>query len=137
DFYSGNVNAYNGDLNVATANSNGFIVAPNTPLTGTGTSVNAILSNRFDLHDTVYVEPMAGLTWGRYTFNDVNFNSALAAAGVSGRLSLAPVDSWLAKVGANFGGTFLVSDNLAIVPFVHTSVWHEFAPPTTATAFVS
>jgi outer membrane autotransporter protein len=132
DFYNGNVTSYNGDLTVA----GGYMVAPNTKLTGQGTSVNAIVSNRFDINDTIYVEPLAGLTWGRYTFDDVYFNPALGASGTSGRISLAPIESWLGRVGANFGGTFLISDNIAVAPFVHTSIWHEFAGNTSSTAYV-
>ena len=40
------------------------------------------------------------------------------------------------NVGTNLGGTFLVSDTLAIAPFVHGSVWHEFAGATSSTAYV-
>jgi len=135
DFYKGNVNSYNGDLGFG----GGYLVAPNTSLTGKGTSVNVNVSNRFDLSDTVYVEPLAGFTWGRYSFDDVYFNPNLStpASSVQGRMAFAPIESYLGRVGANLGGTFLVSDNLAIAPFVHTSVWREFGSAAATTAFVS
>jgi outer membrane autotransporter protein len=131
------VNSYNGELGFNGGATGGNMVAPNTGLNGKGTSVNVILSNRFDVSDTVYVEPLAGLTWGRYSFDDVYFNPAFASSGVSGRMALAPIESWLARIGANLGGTFAVDDNLYIAPFVHGSVWHEFAGNSTATAYVS
>src|SRR6185436_12706804 len=139
DFYSGQVNSFNGDLASSTG-TGGFLVAPNTPIAGRGISVNAVVSNRFDLNDTIFVEPLAGLTYGKYSFNDVFFNPQLGINNgqgtmVNGRMAIAPVESWLARLGANFGGTFLVSDNLAVAPFVHASVWREFGAQVQATAF--
>ena len=126
------MSSFNGDVGVA----NGYLVAPNTPLSGRGWSVNLNLANRFDLSDTYYVEPLLGMTYGSYNFDNVYFNPALNSVGTSGQIGFDTINSWLGRAGANIGGTFLASDNLALAPFVHGSVWHEFVGPTGASSTV-
>jgi outer membrane autotransporter protein len=79
---------------------------------------------------------VVGLTYGSYSFDNVYFNTALNSVGTSGQIGFDTINSWLGRAGANFGGTFLASDNLALAPFVHGSVWHEFVGPSTASSTV-
>jgi len=125
DYYSGSILSSNNA-------TNGFVIAPNTQLTGSGWSVNSNISNRFDLKDWLYVEPMVSLNWGNYTFGNVNLNPALGLA--SSSISLGTIEILLGRVGANVGATFLATDNIALAPFIHGSVWHDFASPYSASA---
>ena len=133
DFYSGTVSSFTSQAGLG----NVYVVAPNSLLTGTGISVNVDLSNRFDLSDHVYVEPLLGLTYGNYSFNNLYFNQALSSTGTSGLMSFQPIESWLGRIGANLGGTFMASDNIALAPFVHASVWREFVGNDIVNAYVN
>jgi hypothetical protein len=126
---------YNGTMSSFTNATNTFLVSPNTPLTGTGWSLNANISNRFNVKDWLYVEPLVSLSWGTYHFDNMPFNPALGL-GSSG-IKFDPIEILLGRVGANVGATFTATDNLALAPFVHGSVWHDFAKPATASALVS
>jgi fibronectin-binding autotransporter adhesin len=133
DFYNGTASSFNGDMSIA----NGYLVAPNTPITGTGWSVNANIAHRFEVMSNFTLEPILGMTYGSYSFNNVFFNNQLAAAGVSGQMNFDTINSWLGRVGANVSTSFMATENLALAPFLHGSVWNEFAGPSNAYSTVN
>jgi hypothetical protein len=128
DMYSGNILSFNSD-------AGGFLVSPRTSLTGTGWSVNANVANRFFLQDWLYAEPLLGLNWGTYQFNPVAFSTGIG--GTSSSINFAPIEIFLGRVGTNLGAAVELSDNVTLAPFIHGSIWHDFANPSTATAQVS
>ena len=123
DSYNGTVRSWASDVNVA----GGFLVSPNTPLSGSGISVNLLLANRFDIVDSFYVEPLAGFVYGSYQFDNVPYSSALASTGTAGQINLGSYQSAMGRLGVNVGATFNASESLAIQPFATAQVWREFA----------
>lgn len=126
---------YNGSILSFTNATNGFLIAPNTPLSGTGWSLNANVANRFNIKEWLYVEPLVSMNWGNYTFNSVNFNSALGLGGSS--INPGTIEILLGRAGVNVGSNFLATDNLVLAPFINGSIWHDFAGQNSAVAQTS
>jgi len=123
DFYDGTVASEGLGVN---------FVNPNTSLKGLGLSVNANMSYRVPVFETWYVEPLIGVSKGRYTFSNVQLASA-----PNDQMAFNPTSSWLGRAGVNVGTNFVVSDKLVLAPFVHASVWREFAGDSKAQAQVA
>jgi autotransporter-associated beta strand protein len=137
DFINGNVSAYNPDGASSGGAAGGYFLAPGTRLGGRGLSINANVTQRFDVTEKIYVEPVASFTWAKYSFDDVYFNPALSTAGLAGRIAFDPLISVLGRVGTNIGTTFMANDRLALAPFVSGSIWREFGPPATSTSYAN
>ena len=72
-----------------------------------------------------------GVNWGSYNFNSIPFNTSL---GAGSNITFSPLQIFLGRAGANVGGSFSLSDNIVLAPFLHASIWHDFANPNGATA---
>ncbi|WP_342363960.1 autotransporter outer membrane beta-barrel domain-containing protein [Terrarubrum flagellatum] len=119
DFYDAVVNSSGGGV---------AFTARDQRLTGDGLSLNANMSYRLSLFESWYVEPSIGVSKGRYTFGNLPL-----ATGTGDQATFAAINSILGRAGANIGTSFVVQDKLILAPFIHGSVWHEFASDTKAT----
>ena len=86
-------------------------------LSGSGTSISGFAGYRFDFKD-FFVEPAAGLSWGRWTFD--NFS-----VGANQLLSFDPYKSLLGSLGVRIGKN-IEGENSAWQPFVSAIVLNEF-----------
>ncbi len=120
DFYDAVVNASGDGL---------AFTARDQRVTGDGISVNANMSYRVNLFESWYVEPTIGVSKGRYTFGNLPL-----ATGTGDQATFAAINSILGRAGANIGTSFVVQDKLILAPFIHGSVWHEFASDAKAQA---
>ena len=78
---------------------------------------------------TIVPPTTVAISKGRYRFGDVGFATA-----PGDRVSFAPTDSLLGRAGVNIGTNFQATEKLILAPFIHASVWHEFARDAKATA---
>ncbi|MGL5733955.1 MAG: autotransporter outer membrane beta-barrel domain-containing protein, partial [Beijerinckiaceae bacterium] len=103
-------------------------VGPNARLRGDGWSFNTSASYRFWFDSGWYIEPGAGVSFGRVSFGNLAMDPTLfGVGGGAGTIKLGRSNSILARVGVNVGAPVIsVTDKFVIVPFAHAAVWHEF-----------
>jgi len=116
---------YNITLNNQSA---GFIAQP---ISGRGTSFAVNAGYNFPLANNWFIEPSAGFTWSRTSFDAfsvVGVPGVVNAQGanISGTLQVNDIPSEIGRASVRIGTT-VQSGNLSLTPFFTASVFNEFA----------
>jgi len=111
----------------------------NHPLTARGAALLANTSYRFDLKDSWFLEPSAGIVLSRTDVDRLDVAGAIdlpfnvtPSPGFPGTVEIGSINSALARASLRFGTT-IVTQTMAWQPFGTVSVFHEFGDSVTTT----
>lgn len=99
------------------------------PISGRGTSFAVNAGYNFALANNWFIEPSAGFTWSRTSFDGFTSAGAPGAgqgANISGTLKVDDISSQIGRASIRVGTT-TQSGNLVLTPFFTASVYREFA----------